>query len=92
MDNKRSYLLRKSEQLRQWQRVIDNLMVRARKDDVTAKAGLLNQIDKIKAKKVSIEDQLKQIAASGEEQWETDKALFEQRWKELRKAFSDSTT
>jgi hypothetical protein len=90
--NKKSYLLRKSEQLRQWDRVLENLIVRAQKANESQKSFQMNQIEKIKAKKVSIENQLKKIEASGEEQWEIDKAGFEKSWKELRNAFSDTTT
>jgi hypothetical protein len=90
MHNKKSYLLRKSEQLRQWDRVMENLLVRAHRAKAKEKSVLLKQIKKIKAKKVSIENQLQQVAASGEEQWESDKAAFEQSWKELRDAFSNT--
>ena len=85
-------MLRKSEQLRQWERVLDKLILRAQRADDTVRSGQLNQIEKIKAEKLSIEDQLKQIEVSGEEHWETEKAYFEKRWKELRNVFSDTTT
>ena len=81
---------RKAEQLRQWERVMDNLIDRAKKSEDKKKSELLNQIGKIKAKKTNIENQLKRIKESGENDWQKEKDGLEKSWKELRNAFSNS--
>jgi len=61
LKNKDSYLQRKAAQLHQWGRVMDNLIARANKTEDKERSEILNQIENIKAKKVSIENQLKRI-------------------------------
>ena len=90
MKNKDSYLQRKAKQLHQWERVLDNLMARAHKSEDKEKSDMLNQIENIKAKKVSLENQLKQMKASGDKKWQNEKDIIEKSWKELRDAFSNS--
>jgi hypothetical protein len=53
MNNKESYLQRKSDQLQQWERVMDRLIARAKKTEDKKKVQLLDQIEKIKTKQVS---------------------------------------
>jgi hypothetical protein len=91
LKNKHSYLQRKAEQLHQWERVLDNLNARAKKNEDKKKTELLNQIKKIKTKKTHIENQLKRSKASGEKEWQDEKDRIEKSWKDLRDAFSKTT-
>jgi seryl-tRNA synthetase len=91
LKNKNTYLQRKVEQLHQWERVLDNLIARAKKTEDKKRIELLNQIEKIKAKKSHIEKQLKRMKSSGEKDWRKEKDGLEKSWKELRDAFSNNT-
>lgn len=91
MKNKVSYLKRKTEQLHQWERVIDNLIDRANKTEDKERSEIFNQIENINVKKKSIENQLKRFKVSGDKNWQKEKVNLEKSWKELRNAFSNHT-
>jgi hypothetical protein len=91
LKNKDSYLQRKAEQLHQWERVMDNLIIRAQRASDNKKIEILDQIKRIKAKKASIKNQLKRMETSGEKEWQDEKDSLEKSWKELRDAFSNTT-
>jgi hypothetical protein len=85
--NKNSYLRRKSEQLLQWERVIDILRSRADKAKDKNKIEIHNQIGKILVLKARCEYKLKQLQQAGNEKWVDFKASLENSCIELREAF-----
>jgi len=89
--NKESYLHRKTDQLRQWERVIDRLVSRVDKADDGSKTKLQNRLTKILAKKANTEIVLKQLHDTGNEKWDNIRAVLEQNWLELREAFLETS-
>ena len=83
-----SYLQRRSEQLKQWQRVIDKLKLRAAKAlDSRSKNNLRNHIVKIQVQKARTEAKLNQLQETGSENWHAIRADLDKSWLELREAF-----
>ena len=86
--NKESYLLRRAEQLQQWERVIDILISRADKAKDSGKTELRHHIVKIWVQKARTEVKLRHLHEAGKEKWDDLKADLEKSWGELRIAFS----
>ena len=89
--NRESYLQRRAEQLRQWERVIDKLISRADKAKDRSKTELGHHIVKIQVKKARTEAKLRQLHEAGNEKWDDIKADLEISWVELREAFSKAS-
>jgi hypothetical protein len=87
LKNREFYLHRRAEQLRQWERVIDKLIVRADKASDKSRKELRRHIARIKVKKASTEVKLKHLQEEGNGNWDALKADLELNWVELRKAF-----
>ena len=85
--NKESYLLRRAEQLHQWERVIDKLMSRADKAKNGSKVELQHHIVKIWVKKARTEVKLRHLREAGNGKWNDLKADLEKSWGELRETF-----
>ena len=89
--NKESYLQRRTEQLRQWERVMDKLILRADKAKNDQKTELAHHIVKIQEKKAKTEFKLRQLQESGNEKWDDFKVGLEKSWVELREAFLEAS-
>jgi hypothetical protein len=87
LKNKESYLYRRTEQLRQWERVIDNLTLMADKASGKRKTELLHHIIKIRVKKARTEVILRQLREAEDCKWDELKTILEISWRELRQSF-----
>ena len=85
--NKESYLLRRAEQLHQWERVIDKLISRAERAKDRSKTELHHHIVKIWVKKVRTEVKLRHLKEAGNGKWNDLKADLDKSWGELRETF-----
>jgi len=85
--HKESYLHRRAEQLRQWERVIDKLSSRADKASGKHKTELRHHIVKIEVKKARTEVILRQLEKAENGNWHEIKAVLEISWRELRESF-----
>ena len=85
--NKESYLQRRTQQLQQWERVIDKLISRADKAKDISETDLRHHIVKIQVKKARTEVILRHLQEEGNGKWDDIKAGLEKSWKDLRKAF-----
>jgi len=90
MTDKKSYLQKMSDQLKQWDTEIDELKAKAIKAKAGSRAELLGQIDKLRAKKETVQDKLKQLQAAGDGSWDEMKAGLERSRKEFKGAFSNA--
>jgi hypothetical protein len=90
MEDKKSYLQKIADQLKQWDREIDELKAKT----VTAKAGskteILKQIDELGLKKKTAQGKLNQLQEAGDGAWDTMKAGLERSLSEFKGAFSDA--
>lgn len=91
MEDKKSYLQKLSDQLREWDSDIDALKAKAGKATAESKTALLNEIDELRAKKETAQGKLKQLQAAGDEAWDDVKAGVEKSWTELKGAFSKAS-
>jgi hypothetical protein len=85
--NKESYLQRRTQQLQQWERVIDKLISRADKAKDISETDLRHHIVKIQVKKARTEVILRHLQEEGNGKWDDIKAGLEKSWVELREAF-----
>ena len=90
MEDKKSYLQKIADQLKQWDREIDELKAKT----VTAKAGskkeILKQIDQLRLKKKTAQEKLKQLREAGDGAWDMMKAGLERSLSEFKGAFSNA--
>jgi len=91
MEDKKSYLQKMADQLKQWDTEIDELKAKAIKAKAGSRTELLGQIDKLRAKKETAQDKLKQLQAAGDGSWDEMKAGLERSWKEFKGAFSNAS-
>jgi septal ring factor EnvC (AmiA/AmiB activator) len=92
MEDRKSYLQKMADQLKQWDTKIDELKAKVVKTKAESKAGLLNQIDDLNAKKETTSDKLKQLQAAGEGTWDDMKAGLEKSWIDFKSTFSKVST
>jgi hypothetical protein len=85
--NRESYLQRRAEQLRQWDRVMAKLIARVDKVKGKSNTDLRHHIVKIQVKKARTEVKLRQLQEEGNGKWDDIKADLEKLWGELREAF-----
>jgi hypothetical protein len=90
--NKESYLLRRAEQLHQWERVIDKLISRDERAKDRSKTELHHHIVKIWVKKARTEVKLRHLKDAEKGKWNDLKADLEKSLEELREAFLKSST
>ena len=87
LKDKESYLQRKAQQLRQWERVIEKLISRADRAKDKRETELRHHILKIQVKKTRTEAKLRQLQEEENGKWDDIKAGLEKSWVELREAF-----
>lgn len=88
----KSYLKRRTIQLRQWERVLDKLISKADKAKDKRRRDLHHHIIKIQVKKDRTEVKLRQLIRASHEMWDEIKAGMEKSWRELREAFLKVST
>lgn len=89
MEDRKSYIDKLANQLKEWDDQLIELEGKVEKTRAEAKAELLKQIEALKVKKAGAESKLSQIQEAGEEAWETLKQGFEEGWKDIRGAFAN---
>jgi hypothetical protein len=87
LKNNESYLQRRAQQLRQWERVIEKLISRADRAKDKREIELRHHILKIQVKKARTEAKLRQLQEADYGKWDVIKAGLEKSWVELREAF-----
>ena len=92
LKNKEAYLLRKLQQLQQWEHVINILRTRADKSKANHNPELRKHIGNILVQKARSEYKLRQLQQASNEEWNTTKSGLEKSWIELRAAFLNTTT
>jgi septal ring factor EnvC (AmiA/AmiB activator) len=90
MDDKKSYLQKMSDQLKQWDTKIDELKANADKTKTESRAEFLNQIKVLRAKKKSVQDELIRLQDTGGDAWDELKTGFDRSWVEFKGAFSNA--
>ena len=91
LKSKELYIQRKSQQLRQWEHVINLLRARADKSKANNKSELRKHIGNILVKKARSEYKLKLLQQASNEKWNASKTGLEKSWLELRASFLDAS-
>jgi DNA mismatch repair ATPase MutS len=91
MEDKKSYLQRMADQLKQWDIEIDELKAKAVKAKADSRIELNNQIDELRAKKKTAQEKLTQLQEAGDGAWGEMKAGLERSWTEFKGAFSKAS-
>ncbi len=91
MEDKKSYLQKMADQLRQWDVEIDELKAKTDKAKTESRRELLEQIDELRAKKEAAQDRVKQLWEAGDDAWDDMKTGLEKSWTELKGAFSKAS-
>jgi hypothetical protein len=90
MEDKKSYLQKMADQLKQWDREIDELKVKTVAAKAESKTEILKQIDELRLKKKTAQEKLKQLREAGDGAWDMMKAGLERSSSEFRSAFSNA--
>jgi hypothetical protein len=90
MENKKSYLQKVADQLKQWDHEIEELKAKTVKAKSGSKKEILNQIDELRLKKKTAQEKLKQLREAGDEAWVMMKSGLERSLSEFKGAFSKS--
>jgi hypothetical protein len=91
MDDKKSYLQKMTDQLKQWDIKIAELKGKADKTEAESRAEFLSQIDVLHGKKKSVQDKLKQLQEAGDGAWDEMKNGLERSWTEFKGAFTKAS-
>jgi chromosome segregation ATPase len=91
MINKKSNIQKLTDQLQQWDVEIDELKGEADKARASSRADLINQIDELRDKKETAQDQLKLLQTANNNAWDDMKAGVEKSWSELKNAVSKAS-
>ena len=91
MEDKKSYLQKMADQLKQWDAEIVDLKVKAGKAKAESRTELLNQMDELRKKKETAQDKLKQLQEAGDGSWDEVKAGLERSWKEFKGSFLNAS-
>ncbi|MEJ2544078.1 MAG: hypothetical protein P8Y99_08415 [Calditrichaceae bacterium] len=91
MEDKKSYLQKMADQLKQWDAKIDELKAKAALAKAESRAELLSHIDLLRAKKKPVQDKLKQLQEAGDGAWDEMKTGLERSWTEFKNAFSNAS-
>ena len=86
LKKRESYIYRRTEQLQQWDCVIERMKARAIKAKDQSKIDLLHHIVQIQVKRVRIAVNLKNLKETKNEIWDDMKSDIEIKWRELRNA------
>jgi len=92
MEDKKSYLQKMADQLKQWDREINDLKARVSKARAESKTELLNQIDELHKKQENAYGKLKQLQDAGDDAWDEIKSGLEKSWVEFKGAFSNASS
>jgi ABC-type phosphate transport system auxiliary subunit len=90
MEDKKSYLQRIADQLKQWDHEIEELKAKAIAAKAESKAEILKQIEELRLKKKTAQGKLIQLRKAGDEAWDTMKSGLERSLSEFKGAFSKS--
>jgi DNA polymerase IIIc chi subunit len=90
MEDKKSYLQKMADQLKQWDREIDELKAKTATAKAESKTEILKQIDELRLKKKTAQEKLKQLREAGDGAWDMMKAGLERSLSEFRSAFSNA--
>lgn len=90
MERKDAYIQKFEAQLASWKADIDKLRAKADGASADAKLELLDQLDKLRAKRDEARDRLDEIRRVGEEGFETLKEKGEQAWIDLSTGIRDA--
>ena len=91
MQDKKSYLQMMADQLKQWDAKIDELKEKADKTKAESREEFLRQIDTLRVKKNSLQDELKRLQQTGDGAWYELKAGLDRSWTEFKGAFSNAS-
>ncbi len=91
MEDKKSYLQKMADQLKQWDAKIDELKAKAVKAKAESRAELLKQVDALRAKKEGVQGKLKQLQEAGDGAWDEMKSGLERSWTEFKGAFTNAS-
>jgi recombinational DNA repair ATPase RecF len=91
MEDKKSYLQKMADQLKQWDTEINDLKARVKKTRAESKTELLNQIDELHKKQANAHSKLKQLQEAGDDAWDEIKSGVERSWNEFKGAFSNAS-
>jgi uncharacterized coiled-coil DUF342 family protein len=89
--DKKSYLQKWANQLRQWDAEIDELKSKAEEAKAESRMTLINQIDELRVKQESAQNKLEQLRETGDKTWNDMLSGLETSWKEFRDAFSKAS-
>jgi recombinational DNA repair ATPase RecF len=92
MEDKKSYLQKMADQLKEWDREINDLKARVSKARAESKTELLNQIDELHKKQENAHGKLKQLQDAGDDAWDEMKTGLERSWTEFKSAFSNASS
>lgn len=85
------YLQRKAKQLKQWEKVLDKIILRAEISNDKDKTKIFQHINKIQAIKLRIEDILNQLQHAENERRGASNINLEKNFDNLRQAFLESS-
>ena len=89
--NKESYMIRKSQQLIQWDRVTDKLKLRVADARDKSKTDLRHHLLKIQVVKARTEAILRRLQIAENGNWYHIKSELEKSWRLLRQRFSKAS-
>ena len=82
--DKKYYLNKLSDQIKQWEAEIDKLKAKADKTKADVKIEYNKKIDEIRHKKEVVEKKFKVLHESSDEAWDEIKDGLEKSWKEFK--------
>jgi hypothetical protein len=85
------YLRRKAQQLKQWGKVLDKIILRAEISNGNNKSIIIKHINKIQSLKLKTENILEQLKKAENERWDSSNINLEKNFENLRKAFLESS-
>ena len=88
MEDKKSYLQKIADQLKQWDHEINELKAKTITAKDGSKAEILKQIEELRLKKRTAQDKLIQLREAGDEAWDTMRSGLERSLSEFKGAFS----
>jgi hypothetical protein len=86
-----SYLQRKAEQLKQWEKVLNKLILRAKISNDKNRIIILKHIKNIQSLKLKAEHTLEHLQQAENERWNSSNNNLEKNFENLRKAFLESS-
>ncbi|ULQ47042.1 hypothetical protein JN531_001865 [Flagellatimonas centrodinii] len=90
MNRQDAYIQKFEAQLDAWKADINKLRARADDASAEAKLDLLDQLDRLRARRDDARDQLDELRKAGEDNWEQLKTRSEQAWADLSSGIKDA--